>query len=97
MISNQRSGKVTNTVISKATLIVIPACLESLWKERLRTSRNDRPGGFMMGKHWKVDLVRKSNPTLRDLYEDIIGRIPAIPDKRGQALPDRRVISLKTI
>jgi putative endonuclease len=33
-----------------------------------------------MGRKDKIELVRKSNPTLRDLYEDIAGRIPDKPE-----------------
>jgi len=38
-----------------------------------------------MSRQGKIALIRQSNPKLKDLYEDIIGTIPAIPDKRGQA------------
>jgi putative endonuclease len=33
-----------------------------------------------MGRQRKIDIIRKSNPTLRDLYQDIIGRIPDEPE-----------------
>jgi len=33
-----------------------------------------------MSRQSKIELVRKSNPTLRDLYEDIAGRIPDKPE-----------------
>jgi putative endonuclease len=29
-----------------------------------------------MSRQRKIDLIRKSNPTLRDLYDNIMGRIP---------------------
>jgi len=35
-----------------------------------------------------IELIRQGNPLLRDLYEDIVGKIPAIPDKQGQAKPE---------
>jgi putative endonuclease len=33
-----------------------------------------------MSRKEKLDLVRQSNPTLGDLYEDILGRIPDKPE-----------------
>ncbi len=33
-----------------------------------------------MSRQDKIDLVRKSTPTLRDLYEEIIGKIPDEPE-----------------
>ena len=33
-----------------------------------------------MSRKDKLALVRRSNPTLRDLYEDVLGRIPDKPE-----------------
>ena len=33
-----------------------------------------------MSRQQKIELIRKNNPTLRDLYEDIVGRIPDEPE-----------------
>jgi putative endonuclease len=33
-----------------------------------------------MSRQSKIALIRKGNPTLRDLYEDITGRIPDKPE-----------------
>jgi len=33
-----------------------------------------------MSRQRKIELIRKSNPALRDLYEDIVGRIPDKPE-----------------
>jgi len=33
-----------------------------------------------MGRREKLELTRKSNPALRDLYEDITGKIPDRPE-----------------
>jgi putative endonuclease len=33
-----------------------------------------------MSRQRKIELVRKGNPTLRDLYEDIAGKIPDKPE-----------------
>lgn len=33
-----------------------------------------------MSRQQKIDLIRQSNPTFRDLYEDISGRIPDKPE-----------------
>jgi putative endonuclease len=32
-----------------------------------------------MSRQGKIELIRRKNPTMRDLYEDIVGKIP---DKR---------------
>src|SRR3989304_7673295 len=32
-----------------------------------------------MSRQRKIELIRKNNPTMRDLYEDIVGRIPDKP------------------
>jgi putative endonuclease len=41
-----------------------------------------------MSRQNKIELIKRENPLMRDLYEDIAGTIPAILDKRGQALPE---------
>ena len=41
-----------------------------------------------MSRQEKIGLIKQTNATTRDLYEDITGSIPAIPDKQGQALPE---------
>lgn len=33
-----------------------------------------------MSRQSKIELIRKSNPLMRDLYEDITGRIPDKPE-----------------
>ena len=33
-----------------------------------------------MGRQEKIELIRQGNPTIRDLYEDIVGRIPDKPE-----------------
>ncbi len=33
-----------------------------------------------MSRQSKIELVRKGNPTLKDLYEDITGKIPDKPE-----------------
>jgi putative endonuclease len=33
-----------------------------------------------MSRREKIELIRQSNPTMRDLYEDIAGRIPGEPE-----------------
>jgi hypothetical protein len=33
-----------------------------------------------MSKQERIELIRKNNPDLRDLYEDILGRIPVKPE-----------------
>ena len=41
-----------------------------------------------MSRQNKIQLIRHGNPMMKDLYEEIAGMIPAIPDKPGQALPE---------
>jgi len=33
-----------------------------------------------MDRQRKIDLIRQSNPTFKDLYDDIVGRIPDKPE-----------------
>jgi len=33
-----------------------------------------------MSRHIKIELIKKNNPKMRDLYEDIVGRIPVKPE-----------------
>jgi predicted GIY-YIG superfamily endonuclease len=33
-----------------------------------------------MSRHRKIELIRKNNPKMRDLNEDIAGRIPDKPE-----------------
>jgi len=33
-----------------------------------------------MSRQGKIELIRRSNPTLNDLYEEIIGKIPDKPE-----------------
>ncbi|MBI5379142.1 MAG: GIY-YIG nuclease family protein [Nitrospirae bacterium] len=33
-----------------------------------------------MSRQGKIDLIRESNPTLRDLFEDLVERIPVKPE-----------------
>ena len=33
-----------------------------------------------MSRQEKMDLIRKSNPAFKDLYEKLLGRIPAKPE-----------------
>ncbi|MBI5639734.1 MAG: GIY-YIG nuclease family protein [Nitrospirae bacterium] len=33
-----------------------------------------------MSRQSKIELIRQGNPTMRDLYEDIVGRIPDKPE-----------------
>jgi len=33
-----------------------------------------------MSRHEKIELIRQGNPTMRDLYEDIAGKIPDKPE-----------------
>jgi hypothetical protein len=33
-----------------------------------------------MSRQSKIELIRKNNPLMRDLYEDITGRIPDKPE-----------------
>ena len=38
-----------------------------------------------MSRQSKIELIRRSNPTMKDLYDDILGRIPdRSPTERGQ-------------
>ena len=36
-----------------------------------------------MGRQVKLELIRQVNPDMRDLYEDISGRILATASRRG--------------
>lgn len=33
-----------------------------------------------MSRQQKIDLIRQGNPEFKDLYEDVLGRIPAKPE-----------------
>ena len=33
-----------------------------------------------MSRQMKIDLIRKVNPSMKDLYEDVAGRIPDKPE-----------------
>lgn len=34
-------------------------------------------------REWKLELIRKGNPTLKDLYPEIVGQIPACAGMTG--------------